>query len=272
MIPKVIHYCWFGRNPKSKLVYDCMESWKKTCPDYEIIEWNESNFNLDKAPLYVRQAYEKRKWPFVTDYVRLQVIYENGGIYLDTDVELLKNLDDLLNNTAFFGFQTDLYVATGLGFGAEKGCQILKELMQDYEVIPFVRRDGTMDLLPCTFRNNEVFIKHGLIRDNTEQELDSGVRILPASFFCPKNHETGELIITDDTYSIHHYCASWLTKAQVLVAEKRKMYIMKYGVEEGKRRVKNWEKRHWLSLKIKHHGWKGIFGKLVSALQIKRSK
>ena len=107
MIPKIIHYCWFGRNPKPKLAEKCIKSWKKYCPEYEIIEWNEDNYDLSSAPLYVRQAYEAKRWAFVTDYIRLQVIYENGGIYLDTDVELRKSLDPLLVHQAYFGFEDE---------------------------------------------------------------------------------------------------------------------------------------------------------------------
>ena len=118
MIPKIIHYCWFGYGPKPKLAEKCIRSWKKYCPDYQIIEWNENNFDISACPLYVRQAYEARKWAFVTDYVRLKVIYENGGIYMDTDVELKKNLDNLLPYNAYFGFENYWVIATGLGFGA----------------------------------------------------------------------------------------------------------------------------------------------------------
>ena len=119
MIPKKIHYCWFGGNPLPELAIKCLESWKKYCPDYEIIEWNETNFNLDSCE-YVREAYQAKKWAFVSDYARLKVVYDNGGIYLDTDVELIKSLDRLLKNKSFFGTETTGVVATGLGFGAEK--------------------------------------------------------------------------------------------------------------------------------------------------------
>ena len=131
MIPKIIHYCWFGRNPKPELAVKCIKSWKKRCPDYEIIEWNEDNFDISSCPLYVRQAYEAKKWAFVSDYVRLKVVYDEGGVYLDTDVELKKGLDALLAYDAYFGFEDGTHVNTGLGFGAVKGAPILKEMMQD---------------------------------------------------------------------------------------------------------------------------------------------
>ena len=138
MIPKTIHYCWFGRNPKPALAQKCIQSWKKHCPDYTIMEWNEDNYDISSAPLYVRQAYEARKWAFVTDYVRLHVVHDHGGIYMDTDVELKKNPDALLEYSAYFGFEDGQYVNTGLGFGAIPGHPFLKEIMADYEGIPFI--------------------------------------------------------------------------------------------------------------------------------------
>ena len=110
MIPKIIHYCWFGGNDKLESVMKCIESWKKYLPDYEIMEWNESNFNIKKANQYVREAYDNKKWAFVTDYVRLIALYENGGIYFDTDVEVFKSFDSLLSEKAFFGFESTIYV------------------------------------------------------------------------------------------------------------------------------------------------------------------
>lgn len=211
MIPKIIHYCWFGGNPLPKLAKKCIKSWKKYCKDYEIIEWNENNFDIDSAPLYVRQAYEAKKWAFVTDYVRLKVVYENGGIYLDTDVELLKSLDDLLNNEAYFGFEDEKHVATGLGFGAVKGFSLLKEMMEDYEEIPFVKEDGTFDTMPCPKRNTVVLVKNGLIQDGSLQKI-AGATILPKYFLCPIDYETNKKEIKNETISIHWFSASWWSK------------------------------------------------------------
>ena len=124
-IPKILHYCWFGGAPKPKNIQNCIRSWKKYCPDYEIIEWNEQNFDVSQS-LYPRQAYDARRWAFVADYARLKILYEQGGIYMDTDVELLRPLDDLLAYPAFFGFQHNNEVATGLGFGAEARSPVVK--------------------------------------------------------------------------------------------------------------------------------------------------
>ena len=122
MIPKLIHYCWFGHNPLPKDAKRCIRSWKKYCPDYVIKEWNEDNFDISQCPQYVRQAYEAKKWAFVSDYVRLKLVHDHGGVYMDTDVELLKPLDRLLSHKAYFGFEDDgLQINTGLGFGAERG-------------------------------------------------------------------------------------------------------------------------------------------------------
>lgn len=221
MIPKKIHYCWFGGNPKPRLAKKCMRSWKKYCPDYEILEWNESNYDISAAPLYVRQAYEAKKWAFVTDYVRLQVVYENGGIYLDTDVELLKGLDDLLEHRAYFGFEDDGHINTGVGFGAEKGHELLKEIMADYRDIPFCREDGSLDTLSCPQRNTAVFLRHGLKQDGSMQTLADETQILPRDYFNPKDWKTGEICRTARTHSIHHFRASWYTPEMMKKLKKR---------------------------------------------------
>ena len=221
MIPKTIHYCWFGGNPKPKLAKKCLDSWKKYCPDYEILEWNEGNYDISAAPLYVRQAYEAKKWAFVTDYVRLQVVWENGGIYLDTDVELLKGLDDLLENRAYFGFEEDSHINTGIGFGAEKGHPILKDVMEDYREIPFRLEDGSYDELSCPQRNTAVFLRHGLKQDGSLQMLGGGIQILPRDYFNPKDWKTGEIRRTVNTLSIHHFSASWYTPEMMRKLKKR---------------------------------------------------
>lgn len=224
MIPKRIHYCWFGRNEKSKLTLKCIKNWKRKCPDYEIIEWNEDNFDILSCPLYVRQAYEEKKWAFVTDYVRLKVVYTHGGIYLDTDVELRKSLDVLLTQEAYFGFENKEYVASGLGFGAVKGLDVLQEMMDEYNDKSFVLPDGSYDLTPCPQRNTEVLLKHGLIQNNSRQILDANILILPSDILCPIDYCTGNKKITRDTISIHHFAASWHTEEEKKVyKEKRKL-------------------------------------------------
>ncbi len=226
MIPKKIHYCWFGRNPKPKLALKCMKSWKKYCPDYEIIEWNEDNFDIFACPLYVRQAYAEKKWAFVTDYVRLKVVYDHGGIYLDTDVELRKRLTPLLDCHAYFGFEEGPRVATGLGFGAEAGAPILWELMEDYQEIPFIKEDGSYDLESCPGRNTRVFLRHGLQLEDSMQVLEGNIRILPSIYLCPLSYSTNKRRHSFRTISIHWFSASWLSeeqKAQMVQRGKQKL-------------------------------------------------
>ena len=209
MIPKIIHYCWFGGNPKPKLAENCIKSWKKYCWGYKIVEWNERNYDLSQAPLYVRQAYEAKKWAFVTDYVRLQVVYEQGGIYMDTDVELLKKPDELLRHNAFFGFENGKHIATGLGFGAVQGCGILKDLMEDYQELPFILEDGTYNLTPCPVLNLPAFLKYGLQQDNSLQILEGDILILPRDYLSPVGNGPEGMGITENTVSIHWFSGSW---------------------------------------------------------------
>lgn len=230
MIPKTIHYCWFGRNPKTKLAEKCIKSWKKHCPDYEIIEWNEDNYDIASAPLFVRQAYEAKKWGFVPDYIRLDIINRYGGIYLDTDVELLGRPDRLLDDRAFFGLESDPYVALGLGFGAEKGAPILTELMEEYTQVPFIRPDGTLDLTTAPVRDAETFLKHGFVQDGSEQMLEDYIHIYPQNVFNPWNKKEAKFDISADTVSIHWYAGSWLPEGkqnyiQRKLAKKRKASV-----------------------------------------------
>ena len=236
MIPKIIHYCWFGGNPLPKLAQKCIKSWKKYCPDYEIIEWNESNFDISSAPLYVRQAYELKKWAFVTDYVRLKVVYENGGIYLDTDVELIKPLDSFLIYDSFFGFEHK-FIATGLGFGAIKNNGLLKNMMEDYNDIPFILNNGLYDNLPCPDRNSHVFLEYGFIINGKTQIIDNNA-VFSAEYFCPRQWDDKTIKLTKNTYSIHHYTASWKTKEEIKKQEKYQKRIKKHiKIEKREKRV-----------------------------------
>ena len=212
MIPKIIHYCWFGPNEKPDIVKKCIESWKKFCPDYEIREWNEKNYDISKAPLYVRQAYEIKKWAFITDYARLEIVYQYGGIYLDTDVELLRSLDAFLQYDGFFTFDNDAMIATGLGFGCQPHEEILRELMDDYQDIPFLLDDGRYDRTPCPERNLPVFLRHGLRKEDTFQTIGN-LAFLPSEYFSPLSFHDMVLRKTENTVAIHWYAATWHTKA-----------------------------------------------------------
>lgn len=207
-IPKIIHYCWFGENPKPKLAEKCIKSWKKYCPDYQLVEWNEKNYDISSCPLYVRQAYRAKKWAFVTDYVRLDVVYKHGGIYLDTDVEVIKPLDSLLYHDCFIGRQPGFQVNTGAGFGSVVGHPVIKIMLDDYSDIPFFKENGDMDLLTCPHRNSEWLFQHGMEAADTYQEI-AGCAIYPIVFFSPLDAYTRQLHKTASTYSIHHCDASW---------------------------------------------------------------
>lgn len=209
MIPKIIHYCWFGHSPKPTLAKKCIKSWKKYCPHYEIIEWNDSNFDISSCPLYVRQAYDAQKWAFVTDYIRLKVVYDHGGIYMDTDVELKKNLDSLLIYQGYFGFEDGVHINTGLGFGAVKGLPILQEIMDDYKGTSFIMEDGSYNTEVCPTRNTKVLLRHGLNQNDKMQTLEEDILILPSIILCPLSYETGKIRRSRQTISIHHFAESW---------------------------------------------------------------
>lgn len=221
MIPKVIHYCWFGRNHKNKDVLRCIESWKKYLPDYEIREWNEDNYDIAKCQ-YMEDAYREKKWAFVSDYCRLDVIYQYGGIYLDTDVEVLKSFDDLLYNEFYCGFESrdvkvqkrwgmnlEQSVNFGIGYGAEMRHPILKEMLDLYDTLNFYNEDGTLNLLSCPVYQTNVLLKHGLIQDGKTQQINGGV-VYSAEFFCPQSNLSEEMLfLTTNSYSIHHFSNSW---------------------------------------------------------------
>ena len=191
-IPKIIHYCWFGNGDMPKIAEKCIRSWKKYCPDYKVMCWNETNFDLMENR-YVKEAYQAGKWAFVSDYVRLKVVYEHGGVYLDTDVELIKPLDNLLETGSFMGFDEKGIVASGLGFAAEVGNPVIGAFLQDYEEIPFLLEDGTYDLTPCPDRNTETLKKLGMDVENTDQTF-MGMRFLPEDYLCPMDYYTGKKI------------------------------------------------------------------------------
>lgn len=208
MIPKIIHYCWFGRGEKPEQALMCIASWKKFLPDYELKEWNEDNFDISQNQ-YVREAYENRKFAFVTDYVRLYAIYTEGGIYMDTDVEVVGNFDKFLYHHAFSGFETDGNVPTGM-MAAEKGSIWAKELLEQYNDRVFVRSDGSYDMTTNTIAITKYMIGKGLVLNNQYQDFPELCTMYPADYFCPKDHRTGKIKCTPNTVCIHHFAGSWL--------------------------------------------------------------
>lgn len=208
-IPKVIHYCWFGNNELPLDVKGCINSWKKYCPDYKIIRWDESNFDV-KMFKYTQQAYSEKKWAFVSDVARLYIIYKNGGVYLDTDVELIKPLDDLLDNECFMGFEQGNSVATGLGFGAKPNNEIIYKNLQLYINLSFYNVDGSLNLKPCPEYTTELLIKYGL-KPNGKTQKFNNIKVYSVDYFCPRLLTNGGANTNSFTYSIHHYAGSWIS-------------------------------------------------------------
>lgn len=220
MIPKVIHYCWFGGKPLPQEVKQCIASWEKYCPDYEIRQWDESNFDVTSHP-FMKAAYEAKEWAFVSDYARLKVVYENGGIYLDTDVELCKSLDGLLHHGAYFGAQqVGSYIATGLGFGAQKGHPAVLRMLQQYEDLEFDAE--RLEDIACPYLNTSALEAIGYVPLDAVQLLDDDSTVVyPPCFFDPLAPGDTQDLTCADTVSIHHYSASWTGKKNVL---KRKLF------------------------------------------------
>lgn len=232
MIPKKIHYCWFGRGEKPKLAQKCIASWKKYCPDYEIIEWNEDNFDLDYNA-YTRYCYDNKKWAFLSDFVRLVVVAEYGGLYFDTDVELLKSPDELLQYGAFYGFENNSNIATGLGFGSQANHPTILAMRGKYEEVePDV--DGNYPLIVCPALNTAALIPFGLRLDGSRQNI-AGAEILPVEYLNPYDDPTGSLTKTKNTISVHWYSKSWMSKGKILRSKLTKPLHRVFGVDAFKR-------------------------------------
>lgn len=205
MIPKKIHYCWFGRGEKPKLAKKCIDSWKRHCPDYELIEWNEDNFDVN-INSYTKMCYEQKKYAFLTDYVRLWVVEKYGGVYFDTDVQVLKSFDELLESSSFFGFETGEYVNTGIGFGAIAGNEIVRQMIYEYDQM----LNTKIEFINCPRLNTDALIRFGLKLNGQKQNINNAI-IYPIDYFNPLDSITGKLVKTENTYSIHWYSMSWLT-------------------------------------------------------------
>lgn len=214
MIPKKIHYCWFGGARLPSYVSSCIESWKRFCPDYEIICWDESNFDVS-VHSFTKRAYEAKAWAFVSDYARLKVVYDHGGVYLDTDVELLRSLDPLLDNLCYMGIQqSDHLCSTGLGFGAVVKSSVVRNLLKKYDSIEFDA--SRTSEIACPSLNNEALEDMGYRYSDNIIRLES-VTVYPCRFFDPiaPGHDSKNLL-SSDTISIHHYGNSWGKKSSRL--------------------------------------------------------
>lgn len=235
MIPKMIHYCWFGKNPLPEMARKCIESWKKYCPDYDIKEWNEDNFDI-AACAYVREAYQARKWAFVSDYARFWILYHYGGLYFDTDVELIKSIDDILERGAFMGCEKSVLsmaVNPGLGLAAATGLGFYKEMLDMYCQIHFILPDGSMNRKTVVAYTTELLEKNGWKRNEKIQQVGE-ITVYPPEYFCPMDYETGVLKVTDYTRSIHHYDSSWFTEEEKVWLQKKRKVLRKFGLKVGR--------------------------------------
>ena len=223
-IPKIIHYCWFGGGEIPELEKKCIASWKKHCPDYKIVEWNEKNFDLS-GNQFAKKAYKLKKWAFVSDYVRLCVLYKYGGIYLDTDMELLKSLDSFLNDEVFSGFESDVGVAAGI-MGSRKKSEFFKDFLAYYDN----KKNIHGDLMQGTIVTNmtDLCKKYGFKLSNTTQTIE-GVTIYASDVFYPKSPSNRKTKYTENTVAVHHYSGSWLTKSQKKRIKLRDRLYKTYG-------------------------------------------
>lgn len=285
MIPKVIHYCWFGGKPLPDLAKKCITSWKKYFPGYEIREWNENNFDLNCCN-YVKEAYTAKKWAFVSDYARFWILYNYGGLYFDTDVEVIKSFDDILAEGGFMGqeagvssgvsptsneggsWESATVANPGLGIAVAPGLRLYKEFLDFYNKIHFIK-DGVIDTTTICVYVTNILKKYGY--DNYKEEIQkvAGIIIYPPEYFCPQNCVTGEIKITENTHSIHHYAASWHTvwEEKILQIERCKN---KSGIEYKIRRAVSFPFR--VISKIDRMGWKKTVRFVVKKISEKCEK
>lgn len=220
-IPKIVHYCWFGGKPLPKSALKCIESWRKFLPGFEIKEWNESNFDVEEIP-YIKEAYRARKFAFVSDYARFAILHKHGGLYFDTDVEVVKALDDILEQGAFMGCEIDggndsILVNPGVGIGAEAGMPLYEEIIAHYRESHFINDDGSENLTTVVTRTTDILKKHGLQDCMGIQRLPE-VTIYPKDFFNPLNANTGQILRTENTRSIHWYSRTWAKPSEKFIS------------------------------------------------------
>lgn len=270
MIPKVIHYCWFGGNLLPDFAQKCIASWKTYLPDYEVREWNESNFDLNCCD-YVREAYQAQKWAFVSDYARFWILYHYGGLYFDTDVEIVRDMSNIIENGAFMGCEAaakcGLGVNPGLGLGVNPGLGVYKEILEDYQTAHFFYKDGTYNYDTVVKRTTDVLMRYGF-KECDEIQMVAGVMIYPTEYFAPYNYMTGNWNMTENTVSIHHYAATWHSQLEELII---KIERCEYSVHPGEYII-----RRIISLpfrivnKIKNAGIKGAGKTILNRLGNKK--
>ena len=228
MIPKKIHYCWFGGKELPQLAQKCIASWEKYCPDWEILRWDESNFDFSRYP-FAEYCLKNKKWAFLSDIVRLVVIYEQGGVYLDTDVELVRSLNSLCIHDAYYGFELAEQINTGHGFGAVAGHETVKALLDTYlQLRPDEK--GDYPLIACPQLNTEPLVKMGLVLNGKHQQI-AGAEIYPIAYFNPYEYTTGRMKKTSHTYSIHWFNQSWISPWRKIRFKLTKPFHYLFGVD-----------------------------------------
>lgn len=238
MIPKKIHYFWFGNKQKPDQILEYIKSWKKNFPDYDIIEWNEDNFDVNCCK-YTQEAYAAGKYAFVSDYARLYVLYNYGGIYFDTDIEVCRSFDMLLSNHKMvLGFEDKHYVLTAF-MASEPGMKCIYELIQKYNSKSFVKDNGKYDTLPNPVIVTDILEKNGLVANGKRQMFQPECEIFPYDFFSAFNIAKQKLIVTENTVCIHHCMGSWQTRREKIKPFVKSVIVNFIG-EEKFDNIKKW--------------------------------
>ncbi|WP_010522219.1 glycosyltransferase family 32 protein [Aquimarina agarivorans] len=236
MIPKIIHFCWLSTDEYPPLIKKCMDTWKEKLPDYEFIHWDTNRFKLEDN-IWVKQAFESKKYAFAADFIRLYAVYHYGGIYLDTDIEVVKNFDNLLDRPYFIGAEGEGVIEAGV-FGAEKNADWLKECLNYYKGREFIKQDGSFDTLTlprimmsqiAKVRTFEQTIPEK-IQPAQQHENISKIYMFPEDYFCAKNHGTGVIEKTENTYSVHHFAMSWMPKKRTFLPNVKRKLMSIFGV------------------------------------------
>lgn len=227
-IPKVIHYVWLGGKPKPKFIESCIATWRNYLPDYEIKEWNESNFDLAAHP-FAKEAYDAGKYAFASDYIRVWALYHFGGVYLDTDVEVKCNFSGLLEDARMVGaFELMNSIMTAF-IAAQKEHPLLGEILDHYDAIRFIKEDGSYEMTPNPVLFSEKIASYGIAWNGKRQELDEGIRIYPSEVFGAYDVYDMVYHITEDTVLVHHSNASWRSRKEILIMACKRTFIKVFG-------------------------------------------
>lgn len=231
MIPKIIHFCWLSGDPFPDPIQRCIDSWNKILPDYEIMLWDTHRFDIN-SNTWVKQAYENKKYAFAADYLRLYALYHYGGIYLDSDVEVLKSFNDLLNLPYFIGVDSQSKIEAAI-IGTENHNKWIGDCLEYYKNRNFVNPDGTFDM-----KTLPIIMEECITKTKRMDYIDSissfnndnlSVKLLPFNYFCSKRHDTGIVQITENTYSVHHFAMSWKSSKLHTLIKIKRLFVRMFG-------------------------------------------